>query len=158
MSRKCITCGKIITGSVVEHYRSVHMGALIQHGEDKIKRLPDVFAPQVGTERAREMQHQEAKLKQVKKTASISSQLKYNPEYRKRVKMITAMIDNKCEEQTYREGKHYQCDVCGSTKTTGKRLLSYIHMYTICYDCYKTIKQANPQKRGNKHVFINTRM
>ena len=56
MARKCIQCGKIIIGSVVEHYKSLHMGAIIQHGEEKIKRFLDAFAPECGTERARKMQ------------------------------------------------------------------------------------------------------
>lgn len=158
MSRKCIECGKIISGSVLDHYRAMHIGSIVRHGEERVKRLPDAFAPQLGTERARKMQTQEAKIKQEKKVISANAQLKYDSEYRKRVKMITAMINNHCDEQTYREGKQYRCDMCNQMKNTGKRLLSYVQRYTICYDCYKTIKQANPQKRGNKHAFINTRM
>ena len=158
MARKCIQCGKIITGSVVNHYRSLHIGAVMQHGEEKIKRLSGFFAPECGTERARKMQTHEAKVKQEKKITAVNAQLKYDPEYRNRVKMITAMIDNKCYEQTYREGKQYRCDMCNQMKSSGKRLISYVQRYTICYECYNTIKKANPQKRGNKHVFINTPM
>lgn len=157
MARKCFECGKIITGSVVDHYRDNHYGTYLRNGEDKIRKCLNAFAPECGTAEARVIGTRKAQHDLQKKIIAANPS-QNDPEYRYRVKMITAFIDGKCEVQTYRKGNTFICDVCHKSKSTGKRLLSLIKRYTVCYDCYNTIKQANPQKRGNKHFYINTPM
>lgn len=158
MARRCIECGRIISGSVVEHYRNAHIGSLLRNGEDKIRKIPDAFAPQTGTVRAREAAAVEAKRKMVEHKQAVNTASNIDPQQRQRMRMIAAMIDSGCETQTYRGGTSFQCDMCLQKRTSGKRLLSYMTRYTVCYACYNDVKRANPGKRGNHHVFINTPM
>lgn len=158
MSRKCIECGKIISGSVVDHYRDHHFGSYIRNGEDVIRRNPSIFAPEIGTERAQQIQTSTAKTKLQKTYDKVDTNTPWDREAKKRSQAIVKLIVGGCEDQTYRDGKIFTCAVCQRQKSTGRHLMSYSTRFTICYDCYRTIKQANPGKRGNKHVFINTPM
>ena len=46
MARRCIECGRIISGSVLDHYRDNHYGTYLRNGEDKFIRFPNAFAPE----------------------------------------------------------------------------------------------------------------
>ena len=158
MARRCIECNKIIGGSVLDHYRNCHYGTYLANGEDKFLRFPNAFAPESKSAEGQAITKRVAQRKIDKKVSEVSSAQQRDPQYRARVKMVKSLIDSKCDVQTYRAGKDFVCDVCQKTRSTGKRLLTLILRYTVCYDCYNTIKKANPQKRGNKHFYINTPM
>ena len=158
MARRCFECRKLISGSVVDHYRNNHYGTYLANGEDKILRFIDKFAPEGNSEEGRVIKVKSAKSAVSKTVNAVSFAQQNDPQYKSRVRMITSMIDSGCDVQTYRKGEMFICDVCQRTKSTGKRLMSLIKRYTVCYECFNTIKQANPKKRGNKHFFINTPM
>lgn len=158
MARRCIECGKIISSSVLDHYKDNHIGTYLRNGEDKFIRFPDAFAPEGKSAAGQAIKKQVAKRKVEKTVNDVSLAQQRDPEYRARVKMIRTLLSSKCDVQTYRAGKTFVCDVCQRTRTSGKRLLTLLLRYTVCYDCYNTIKKANPQKRGNKHFYINTPM
>lgn len=158
MARRCIECGRIISGSVLDHYRDNHYGTYLRNGEDKFIRFPDAFAPEGKSAEGQTITERVEKRKIEQTVNEVSSAQQRDPQYRARVKMVKSLIDSKCDVQTYRAGKTFVCDVCQKTRSTGKRLLSLILRYTVCYDCYNTIKKADPQKRGNKHFYINTPM
>lgn len=158
MARRCFECGKIISGSVVDHYRNCHYGTYLANGEEKIIRFADKFAPEGGTAEAKEIRIRKAQKEIQKKVKEASLEKSHDPRFRSNANMVRSLLDSKCDVQTYRAGKVFICDVCGRSRTTGKRILSIVLKYTVCYDCYNTIKKANPQKRGNKHFYINTPM
>lgn len=158
MARICFECHKVISGSVVDHYRNNHFGTYMANGEDLLRRAIDKFAPEGGTVEAKEIRIRKAKKSVQKNVSEALSLQQRDPHLRNNAKMVRSLIDSKCDTQTYRAGKVFICDVCGRPRTSGKRILSIMLRYTVCYDCFNSIKKSCPQKRGNKHFYINTPM
>lgn len=100
MARRCIECGKIISGSVLDHYRDNHYGTYIRNGEDKFLRFPNAFAPEGKSAEGQAITKRVAQHKIEKKVNEVSFTQQHDPQYKARVKMVKSLIDSKCDVQT----------------------------------------------------------
>jgi len=153
----CRDCAKPIKGSVADHYRTCHFSTYAANGDLVFREHPKVFLVEAHSTVAAEVRIKEAKKQQARIASKAAPKAKRDHQYLERQRRVAALINCGCDNQTYRGGD-FVCDICLESKHAGRRLLTHTERYSVCYSCYKAMKEANPGKRGNKHVFINTPM
>lgn len=142
MDKYCRICGKKIIGDVITHFEEKHFSMFVAN-RTQLQQHPGAFVT-----------NKEEKTP----TPYVRKEKEHYP-FDKRIQgKIMGAMTKKLGEQTYRGFDEFKCDGCHGYYKYGKVIYCNSNNIHLCYECYKHIKEIFKEKRGNKHVFINTPM
>lgn len=144
----CKKCGAPLpmSGVVVsKHYEKFHFSEWAAN-RDTIVKYPQAF---LSTRR---------ELSSVKSTVK-PHRVAVQPDVERHREANKHKILNKVSECidsfVYREGKAFNCPCCLRTLSSGMRIIvSREERFTLCYDCYRSVKAAIPKKGIVKEVLV----
>jgi hypothetical protein len=149
MARKCIECHRIITGSIVDHYRDYHFGTYLKNGEDKIRKFPDAFAPASGSA---DYPRSSRPISSTPKAPTVRT---VDPEVERHrqanVKRLANLLDDYDIKFPNRGDYYFSCECCRKQYSHGIRLKKTKDTYIdLCNECHRLIRaqyrQDNPRK------------